>query len=114
MGVVVRDRLWKISADGEHFEDEEGEGEGELGMMTHAAADSTHGIGRDEAVSLVVDVFKAAAEREISIGDGINIWVLERPKTETETKEGGGGGAVRARIMRPPRITKSVTSLPSH
>jgi 20S proteasome subunit beta 6 len=115
MGVVVRDRLWKISDDGEHFEDEVGEGEGELGMMTHAA-DGTNGIGRDEAVSLVVDVFKAAAEREISIGDGINIWVLERPKTETETetKEGGGGGAVRAGIMRPPRITKSVVSLPSH
>lgn len=34
-------------------------------------------LGRDEAVELVVKAFRAAAEREITIGDGIDIWILE-------------------------------------
>tara|TARA_B110000090_G_scaffold94825_1_gene106953 strand:- start:163 stop:1161 length:999 start_codon:yes stop_codon:yes gene_type:complete len=35
-------------------------------------------ITKEEAIDLIVKAFKAASEREISVGDGIYIWVLDR------------------------------------
>ncbi len=63
-------------------------------------------IDRERAVQIMVDVFKAAAEREISIGGGINIWVVERPSSIHKKGERG-----HIPISRLP-ATRSYVSLP--
>lgn len=85
-------QLWKLSDDGEHFESSHGNEQGGNGLVVS--------MDEEKAVELIIEVFKAAAEREISIGDGIDIWILSKPDRRT---------------ARPPSsIVKRMVSLPSH
>lgn len=44
-------------------------------------------ISEDDACKLVVRSFLAASEREISVGDGLEIWIQRYADTETNTDE---------------------------
>ena len=97
------DRLWCVSEDGEHFVVQGSGAEAQaVSPGGNVPDDLVVPVDREQAVQIVVDVFKAAAEREISIGDGINIWVIDRPSEKG-----------RSRVPRLPTPT-SFVSLPPH
>jgi len=64
-----------------------------------AAAVVKHDLDVDGACALVVRAFQAAAEREITVGDGVDLCIIRRADTAaTAATEGdGGGGGVAAR-----------------
>lgn len=71
-------------------------------------------ITEEEAVSFVKEVFEAAAEREITIGDGLVIWVIRREWVEShkdkdnnvEIDEDGGSVSKGREPVFTPRIVK--------
>ena len=88
-------QLWRMSEDGEHF-------------ITPNSATKGDGLtvsmSQEMAVDLITEVFQAAAEREISIGDGVDIWILTKPPPSKEQEP----------ARRPALVTKRTFSLPSH
>ncbi len=103
------ERLWQVSEDGEHFVVKSNNSEAQaVSPGGDVPDDLVVAIDRERAVQIVVDVFKAAAEREISIGDGINIWVVERPSSVHKK-----GEREHIPISRLP-ATRSYVSLPAH
>lgn len=88
-------QLWILSDDGEHFSAPQS------GMKEDGL---TVSMSQEMAVDLIIEVFKAAAEREISIGDGVDLWILSKPVPAKKQKAG----------RRPPTIAKRSFSLPSH
>jgi 20S proteasome subunit beta 6 len=43
-------------------------------------------IGLEEAVELLLRAFRAASEREITVGDGLYVWILERGKETVDKR----------------------------
>ena len=105
------ERLWQLSEDGEHFvmHSDCAKTQGVFPGGDPPPDDLVASIDREHAVQIVVNVFKAAAEREISVGDGIDVWVVERPHPILQ-KEAERG---RTRNPRLPAM-KSFFSLPAH
>lgn len=54
-------------------------------------------IDKEEAIKVIYNAFKAAAEREISVGDGLQVWVITKKKGTTGSQ-----------------IEKRIFSLPKH
>lgn len=68
--------LWKVSAGGDHFES------ASSSSLQHCINDLTV----NDACNIIVKSFKAAAEREISIGDGIELWIIKKEKKKKPRK----------------------------
>jgi 20S proteasome alpha/beta subunit len=49
-------------------------------------------LNEKDACDLVVRAFRAAAEREISVGDGVEVWVVRKKSRMDELIEGKSGG----------------------
>jgi 20S proteasome subunit beta 6 len=63
------DGLWNFSSDGSEFT---------------SSIDVITSLSREDAISVAIKAFKAAAEREISIGDGVHIVVISKVSNEDE------------------------------
>lgn len=64
--------LWQLSADGDSFISE-----------TNQQFIKNADLTIDQACDIVVSAFRAAAEREITVGDGVEIWILSSESTES-------------------------------
>lgn len=98
--------LWSISVDGSTFIAHDHLNMENLNSVLPSSV--CVDIGEEEAVSFVKEVFKAAAEREVTIGDGLVIWVIRKEGEENGDGDGNGGGSV-SKESEPaftPRIAK--------
>ena len=43
-------------------------------------------LDAEEAINTLVSAFRAAAEREITIGDGMHVWILKQKDSEIEKR----------------------------
>jgi hypothetical protein len=74
-------------------------------------------ITEEEAVRLVVDSYRAAAEREITIGDGLHIWLVTTEEDEDVAATGQDSELQGQDQWQRPRKTslqKIFFSLPKH
>ena len=67
-------------------------------------------ISAEQATGVVLRAFKAAAEREISVGDGIEVWVLRKSNRMSELL----GGDLKAKRNEEYEIKKTFHPLPQH
>jgi len=78
--------LWSMSAEGDSF------------VTQHSPIRSTaSNMSVDDACKLILRAFQAAAEREITVGDGIEMWIL------SDNKEGTKGSTLTRRVAFLPR-----------
>jgi len=78
--------LWSMSAEGDSF------------VTQHSPIRSTaSNMSVDDACKLILRAFQAAAEREITVGDGIEMWIL------SDNKEGSKGSTLTRRVAFLPR-----------
>ncbi len=61
------EELWKLSMDESEF-------------IPATQANIYSSLSKEQATCLAVQAFKAAAEREISVGDGVQIFILSKAK----------------------------------
>jgi 20S proteasome alpha/beta subunit len=128
------DSLWELSNEGENAFLSGASGvkspflgsavTGEVvGNIVKGSSDVEHGAGvgkrrlcvnltEQEACDVVVRAFRAAAEREISIGDGVEVWVVRRKSRMEELTAGKGGG--RTTDSNAERLKKLYFPLPAH
>jgi len=67
--------LWIMNAEGDAFLDSQTAAAAAQGGRQESAIDT---LTEQQAFELVVKAFRAAAEREISIGDGVDIWLISK------------------------------------
>jgi 20S proteasome alpha/beta subunit len=78
-------------------------------------------LSSDEAEQLIVKAFRAACEREITIGDGIELWICRQPNgfSEQQSSREPTDGTVKlpGRGFRRPfgyHLTRKYIHLPKH
>jgi 20S proteasome alpha/beta subunit len=88
-----------------------------FGSMPDTAESCICDLTVDEAENLTIKAFRAACEREITIGDGIEIVICRRLPSEAvpdEIVSSSDAQRDRRRLRRPFALTKKYISLPSH
>jgi 20S proteasome alpha/beta subunit len=70
-------------------------------------------LSEKEACDVVMRAFHAAAEREISIGDGVEIWIV-RKGNKRMNGIAGGKKAMHKREMKADSVKRLYFSLPAH
>ena len=66
------DALWTLTDDGSEFVSSNGE------LFTN--------LTKSEAIELSLRAFRAAAEREITVGDGVHIWIVSSDNRDNKSE----------------------------
>lgn len=75
--------LWQLSLSDQFTSTTDGaQFTSDLSIKREAGINYIRNLTREKACTIIRSFFHAAAEREISIGDGLDLWILERPLIE--------------------------------